>query len=75
MEGNDFPGVGRVTVSIGFTGVADTTTPTALLIDRADEALYYAKEHGRNRVCCWETLVAAGEIVPKPVAKKDVTLF
>jgi diguanylate cyclase (GGDEF)-like protein len=75
VENYDFPGVGRVTVSIGFTAVADMTTPAALLIDRADEALYYAKEHGRNRVCCWEKLVAAGEIVPKAVAKKDVTLF
>ena len=31
-------------------------------VGRADEVLYYAKEHGRNQVCCYESLVAAGEI-------------
>ena len=45
------------------------------MIDRSDEALYYAKNHGRNRVCDWDALVAAGEIAPKFVANKDVTLF
>jgi len=75
VEGFDFPGVGRVTMSIGFTRIADAATPTALLIDRSDEALYYAKKHGRNRVCDWDALVAAGEIAPRFVANKDVTLF
>ncbi len=43
--------------------------------ERADRAVYYAKEHGRNRVCGWEALVEAGEVKPKPAAKADVTLF
>lgn len=75
VEAHDFPGVGKVTVSIGHTRVVDATTPAPVLIDRADEALYYAKEHGRNRVCGWETLVAAGEIRSRPTIKADVTLF
>jgi len=75
VEAHDFPGVGRVTVSIGFTRVADAMTPAAVLIDRSDEALYYAKEHGRNRVCGWEALVEAGELKPRPPPKGDVTLF
>ena len=74
VEGNDFPGVGRVTVSSGFTRIADTATPIATLIDRADQALYYSKSHGRNRVASWEALVAAGELQPVAHAK-DVTLF
>lgn len=75
VEAHEFPGVGEVTVSIGFTRISDASTPAATLIDRADEALYYAKEHGRNRVCGWEALVEAGEIVPKAASKGDVTLF
>ena len=75
VEAHRFPGVGKVTVSIGFARVADALTPAPILIDRADEALYYAKEHGRNRVCGWEALVAAGEVKPKPPPKADVTLF
>jgi diguanylate cyclase (GGDEF)-like protein len=75
VEHYAFPGVGQVTVSIGYTRISDSATPTAVLIDRADEALYYAKAHGRNRVCFWEGLVESGEIVAKSVAKTDVTLF
>jgi diguanylate cyclase (GGDEF)-like protein len=75
VEAYRFPGVGEVTVSIGFTRVADASTAAPILIDRADEALYYAKEHGRNRVCGWEALVEAGEVKPKAAPKADVTLF
>ena len=75
VEGYHFPGVGRVTVSIGFTRIPDAATPTAILVERADEAVYYAKAHGRNKVCSWEALVESGAITPKAPPKKDVTLF
>lgn len=75
VEEFDFPGVGQVTVSIGFTRISDATTPAAILVDRADQAVYYAKAHGRNRVCGWEALIASGELKPKSPAAKDVTLF
>ena len=75
VEAYEFPGVGRVTVSIGFTRIADAATPPASLIDRADQAVYYAKAHGRNRVCHWEALVAAGSLPPRASDNKDVTLF
>jgi diguanylate cyclase (GGDEF)-like protein len=50
----DHPGV-RVTMSFGAAelepGMADPDT----LIDLADQALYYSKKNGRNRVTAWRT--------------------
>ena len=75
VEAAPFPGIGRVTVSAGFTRIGDAATPASTLYDRADRALYYAKSHGRNRVCCWDALVEAGELARKDPANKDATLF
>ncbi len=74
VESYRFPGVGTVTVSSGFAAISDITTPAATLVDRADEAVYYAKEHGRNQVRCWEVLRDEGRILSKDLGK-DVTLF
>lgn len=51
----NFPTVGRITVSIGFTHVDGISMPTTQL-DHADKALYYAKENGRNRVILYEDM-------------------
>jgi diguanylate cyclase len=48
VEDYAFPGVGRVTVSIGFVRCQPGMLPTSL-VDMADRALYAAKEAGRNR--------------------------
>ncbi|OYU99462.1 MAG: hypothetical protein CFE45_12860 [Burkholderiales bacterium PBB5] len=45
---HDFPRVGQLTVSIGFTRVAPDDTPGAAF-ERADQAVYHAKQTGRNR--------------------------
>lgn len=67
VENHEFPQVGKVTCSIGFTAVSEMDVPTDV-VGRADEALYFAKEHGRNQVCCYEQLVAEGAIEkPAPV--------
>lgn len=57
----EFPQVGQVTVSIGFAGIRASDVPTAIL-GEADQAMYYAKQHGRNQVCFYGDLVAQGEI-------------
>ena len=75
VEAYPFPGVGKVTVSIGYTRIAEPLDPTGILIDRADRAVYFAKAHGRNRVCCWEDLVEHGELPAEPASSRDVTLF
>ena len=74
VEGYAFPGVGRVTVSVGFTRIAEASIPASLLIERADQAMYYAKAQGRNQIRSWEALVAAGELAGS-AARADVTLF
>ena len=74
VEKYAFPGVGRVTVSAGFTRISDASMPAATLIDRADQAVYFAKAHGRNQVCGWEKLVEEGRIRPSQT-RADVTIF
>jgi diguanylate cyclase (GGDEF)-like protein len=69
-----FSRVGHVTISIGFSHLLPYDTPTDV-IDRADEALYYAKQHGRNQVCNYENLIASGSLIPKNVEKGEVELF
>lgn len=49
IESYDFPGVGTVTVSIGYVNCDRGVLPTTL-VDQADQALYAAKDMGRNRV-------------------------
>ncbi len=66
VEKHEFPQVGQVTCSIGFTRAGGAEVPTDVL-GRADEALYYGKEHGRNQVNGYEQLVAAGSVAT-PVA-------
>jgi diguanylate cyclase (GGDEF)-like protein len=69
----DFPQVGRVTVSIGFSDVRHADIPTAAF-DRADRALYHAKASGRDRVVGPSALAAAG-VVEAPAHSGDVDLF
>ena len=61
IELEDFPQLGQLTISIGVSAVVATDLPMNTM-DRADKALYYAKENGRNRVCAFENLVAEGKL-------------
>ncbi len=59
MEAAQFPQVGQVTASLGCTELRANDAATAAF-ERADRAVYHAKQTGRNRVCCHEALVAEG---------------
>jgi diguanylate cyclase (GGDEF)-like protein len=73
VEGYGFPQVGRITISVGFTAVRMGDTPSAAF-ERADKAVYYAKGHGRNRVCSHADLVDAGELEDDS-KEGDIDLF
>ncbi|MDD1621392.1 MAG: GGDEF domain-containing protein [Methylococcaceae bacterium] len=56
IERQNFPQVGAVTVSIGMVQITNQTGSGEVIL-QADQALFYAKEHGRNQVCCYEELI------------------
>jgi diguanylate cyclase (GGDEF)-like protein len=74
VESYEFPQIGRKTVSIGLAEMSRTNSVDTL-IARADRALYYAKNHGRNRVCCYERLVANGRLDAVDIGNKEAEMF
>jgi diguanylate cyclase (GGDEF)-like protein len=73
VEHYAFPQVGRITVSIGLAELKAGDAPNDAF-ERADKAVYYAKEHGRNQVHEHSELVARGELIDKATTG-DVELF
>lgn len=72
IENYPFPQVGQITVSLGFASISQQTP--VVILGRADQALYYAKTHGRNQVCHYEDLVSSGELETQ-VSNSDVEFF
>lgn len=60
VEKHAFPQVGKVTVSLGFASISNESP--VVILGHADQALYYAKAAGRNRVCYYDELVSSGEL-------------
>lgn len=69
-----FPMENKVTTSIGYCSFNDSI-PLSLIIDRADKALYYAKDHGRNKTYGFEALAAAKEVEDIMINEGDIELF
>lgn len=74
IEEHAFPRVGRITVSIGFTAVRPGDTPSSAF-ERADQAVYFVKQTGRNRVASHAELVARGDLVEHRQGGDDIVLF
>lgn len=69
-----FPQVDQITVSIGFV-LLPHVCDSVLLFERADAALYHAKNSGRNCTKNYQALVDAGEIKAIDNRSGDVELF
>ena len=69
-----FPQVDHITISIGFSEIKAGDTPSGAF-ERADKAVYYAKEHGRNQVCSYAALIASGELADRAANVGDMELF
>lgn len=68
-----FPQVGQVTISIGCAKMALNVLPNTVL-EHADEALYFAKEHGRNQICYYEKLLTQG-LLKDSIVTGEIELF
>ena len=73
VEKHYFPQVGQITVSVGYTNIKPQQSPVVIL-GHADQALYYAKAHGRNQACYYDELLARGEL-QTIVANDNVEFF
>jgi diguanylate cyclase (GGDEF)-like protein len=69
-----FPQVGRVTVSIGYTCIIPGDNGSDAF-GRADQALYIAKENGRNQVRSYENLIANSVLQTKAMVADSLELF
>lgn len=73
-EQHRFPQVGSITISVGYTEIRQGDSPGSAL-KRADKAVYYAKENGRNQVNSYADLLSKGEMAELADNVGDVELF
>lgn len=74
IETHAFPQVGRVTVSTGYAPIRLNNQPS-VIIDNADEALYWVKSNGRNQTASYERLVKDGRISAYVTPESEIELF
>lgn len=74
VERFEFPRVGSVTVSVGFAQLRGDDSPDTAF-NRADKAVYQAKDAGRNRVCSFAQLLASGAVVDTASTEEDIEFF
>jgi diguanylate cyclase (GGDEF)-like protein len=63
LSGDNLEPVGPVTISIGLAVLPDHGADLASLIEKADSAMYCAKQMGRNRVILWQEVAEPAALV------------
>lgn len=61
VASHNFPQIGHITISTGFAKISARDYPPTIL-ERADKALYFAKENGRNCTFNYEALIDEGKL-------------
>ena len=74
VEKYAFPQVGRITVSVGVSELRQGDSPQDAFA-RADRAVYFAKQNGRNQVAHHAYLVAQGHLAEETKDNSDAELF
>ena len=74
VEDRDFPQVGKVTLSIGYSHIDCRLRPAQQTIEEADRALYFSKGNGRNQVNSFQTLEQA-KLLGTPQKEGSMELF
>lgn len=63
IDKTDFPAIGNMTISLGVAEL-EPGMQSVTALKRADNALYYSKENGRNQLNSYEQLVEQGLLEP-----------
>ncbi|VAX03729.1 hypothetical protein MNBD_GAMMA20-685 [hydrothermal vent metagenome] len=74
VAAHHFPQINQVTLTIGVVEIELRMLPSAL-IDRADKALYYGKNHGRNQVNAYEWLREGRVLREEAEERQTIELF
>ena len=74
VEDFNFPMENKVATSAGYCEFTNKI-PLSSIVERADKALYYSKEHGRNKVSGFEYLLDKNEIEDFIIEEGDIELF
>lgn len=74
IESHNFPQVGTITVSIGYAAFLENAFAPKIM-DNADQALYFAKDQGRNQIANYEALLADGAITQTERSEGAIDLF
>ena len=70
----NFPMENKITASIGFCEFTNKV-PLSTIVERADKALYYSKDNGRNKTSGFETLINNNSIQDISIDEGDIELF
>ena len=74
VESHDFPKVEQITVSIGVVEFKEEVFHVSS-IDFADQALYFSKKNGKNKITFFEDMVTSGEASIQSVEGGEIDLF